>query len=332
MLKPNFIKLDQPELPLHGDSEVSGLPLAELFDGADIAKNHVDTLGEVDKSLDMILPSFSLRAFEGTLYRDARLVYQEKNGGKYLGSCFFIESKLFSHLPGHHGPIGTFNKSHNFKYDPHNEAEHYLPAHTKLNFVHFSYRADLLNEILPENEKWADKIRHHLDKQISLIGTQAKPITLGQERALQNIFDCQIKGKWANMLIESSFAQLVYLQMNALFNQEETTPDGFTKRDMEVMYGLRDHLTKTFLEDHSMIQLAKHFGLNTNKLMTQFKKLFGTSVFEYLSDLRMEYARNLLLDENKMVVEVAHVLGYKNPHHFSTAFKRRYGISPSSIK
>lgn len=329
MVKPSFIRLGQPELPEFEDSLVSGLPLAELLDSTEGAREHMNTLGEVDRSIDMVLPNFSLRAYEGTLYRDALLVNQEKSGGKYLGSCFFIESKLFSHMPGYEESIDTFNRSHNFKYDPQNEAEHYLPAHSKLNFIHFSYRADFINEILPDDEKWADNLRNHFDKQVALIGKKAKPISLWQDRALHNIFNCQLKGKWAEMMIESSFAQLLYLQMNALFNQEESTPEGFTKKDMEVMHALKDHLNKTFLDDHSMVQLGRHFGINTNKLMSQFKKLFGMSVFEYLTELRMEYASQLLTDKNMMVVEVAQILGYKNPNHFSAAFKKRFGIIPS---
>ncbi|MEJ0054176.1 MAG: AraC family transcriptional regulator [Bacteroidota bacterium] len=45
----------------------------------------------------------------------------------------------------------------------------------------------------------------------------------------------------------------------------------------------------------------------------------------------MEHAWHLLKNENWRVVEVAREVGYKNPNHFSTAFKRKYGISPSQL-
>lgn len=332
MAKPNFIKVDEPYLPMAEDSDVSGLMKAEFVDALAVTQDAVGGVGEVSQSLDMYLPNFSLRIFEGTLNHDAQLVYQDERGGKYVGSCFFLESKVFSQMPGYEDRIGTFNKSHNFKFDPHNEMEHFLPANTKLNFVHFSYRKEFLSEVLPDNVRWADKVRSHLDQEKHLFGSQAKHLNKGQERALQNIFDCQLHGKWSEMFIESSFAQLLHLQMKDFFDAEESnTLQGFSKRDLEVMYALKAHLMNTFLEEHSMLSLARNFGINTNKLMGQFKKLFGVSVFEFLTHLRMDYAGQLLRDKNMMVVEVAHTLGYKNPNHFSAAFKKRFGIIPSAF-
>jgi AraC-like DNA-binding protein len=46
----------------------------------------------------------------------------------------------------------------------------------------------------------------------------------------------------------------------------------------------------------------------------------------------MEYAKLLIQEEGKYITEVARVLGYKNPHHFSAAFKKKFGIIPSAIK
>ena len=82
---------------------------------------------------------------------------------------------------------------------------------------------------------------------------------------------------------------------------------------------------------HSLNCLAKHFGTSTNKLMTMFKKTFGKSLFEYISELKMDMAHSMLQEKGKMVVEVARITGYKNPNHFSTAFKKRFGVSPSQV-
>ena len=66
--------------------------------------------------------------------------------------------------------------------------------------------------------------------------------------------------------------------------------------------------------------------------MSQFKKVHGNSIFEYIIALRMEHARQLLLEKNLMVTEVARTLGYKNPNHFSAAFKKKFGVCPTQIK
>jgi YesN/AraC family two-component response regulator len=46
----------------------------------------------------------------------------------------------------------------------------------------------------------------------------------------------------------------------------------------------------------------------------------------------MEYAKKLLEKEGLQVKEVAPILGYKNPHHFTVAFKKKFGVNPSHLR
>ncbi len=103
-------------------------------------------------------------------------------------------------------------------------------------------------------------------------------------------------------------------------------------KEGEVCRSIRHYLIQHFLEDHTLQKLSRHFGINPNKLMYLFRKAFNKSVFEYLAELRMEFAKRLLQKGNMRVVDVARAIGYKNPNHFSTAFKRRFGVSPTAIK
>ena len=70
-------------------------------------------------------------------------------------------------------------------------------------------------------------------------------------------------------------------------------------------------------------------GLYDRTLQRGFQKLFGTTVFGYLTDKRMERAERWLREGNRTVLQVAIMTGYCNPTHFSVAFKRKFGISPS---
>ena len=105
-----------------------------------------------------------------------------------------------------------------------------------------------------------------------------------------------------------------------------------TKRELEVMHELKDYISKKFLEDHSLHCLAKIAGMNTNKLMNLFKKIFGQSIFEFIGQLRMDHAKELLYEGDLMITEIARTVGYKNPNHFSSAFKKRFGFNPSAVR
>lgn len=328
----NYISIEEPSIPVVAGSDF-GLPVAQLIDQGDDLHIASEGIGEVVQTKDMFLPQFSLRLFEGVFYHDAVINNQDAKGNELLGSCIFLKANVKSYLKGDDRIIEGFDRSHNFKFDPHNEFLHKIPANNPLHFIHFSYHPNFLDQVLPQNEGWADNLREQIHLKRRVAGEQAKPLSHGQERALQNIFDCPLEGKFGEMMVEASFAQLLLLQMHAHFNQcSLQLYNVIDKKDLDMLHALKEHLATTFLDNHTIIGLAKHFGTNSNKLMAQFKKNYGKSIFEHLTDLRMDHAGRLLRDENKAVIEVASILGYKNPNHFSTAFKRKYGIAPSAYR
>lgn len=83
------------------------------------------------------------------------------------------------------------------------------------------------------------------------------------------------------------------------------------------------------MEDLTLTGLCRVGMLNEFKLKKGFKALFGTSVIQYAKTLRMQYAQNLLRDHNRSVEEVSCLLGYQYPNHFSTAYRKHFGVAPS---
>ena len=71
--------------------------------------------------------------------------------------------------------------------------------------------------------------------------------------------------------------------------------------------------------------------MNPRKLTAGVRKVFGASVFGYLQEYRLREAHRMLCDEEANVSTVAYRVGY-SPAHFSIAFRKRYGISPSEIR
>jgi AraC-like DNA-binding protein len=78
----------------------------------------------------------------------------------------------------------------------------------------------------------------------------------------------------------------------------------------------------------SLHELAAMVGTNECTLKKAFKQEFGTTVFQYLFDYRMDLAVRYLLDTSLPIAEIGLKLGYDYPSHFCTAFKRKYGMSP----
>jgi AraC-like DNA-binding protein len=125
---------------------------------------------------------------------------------------------------------------------------------------------------------------------------------------------------------------LYLLQINSLTADERQFATTLKKTDIEKIYEAREFIDGHYGEDCSILYLASVIGLNQQKLKTGFREVLGTTVFGYLSEVRMQKAKRMLLDEKKYVGEVASEVGYKNPHHFTAAFKKRFGFLPSELR
>lgn len=77
--------------------------------------------------------------------------------------------------------------------------------------------------------------------------------------------------------------------------------------------------------------IAHSFGFERSYLYRIFKRRYGVGIKEYITDVRMEFAKKFLT-EGYTVGECAHMVGYEDEFNFSKSFKQHYGISPSKLK
>ncbi len=192
-----------------------------------------------------------------------------------------------------------------------------------------------LTNILMEQEPARGSTLYNFRERVirnQFAGAQSKFLSPSVRNIVSAMFNCPLDGTLGNMMLEGNLQQLLALQFAVLGNDEISTTRSINRKDRDIMNAVRDHLQATFTEDHSLVDLSKKFGINQNKLKTQFREMFGIPVIGYLYDLKMEHARKLLLDKEMFVNEVSSIVGYRNPNHFATAFKRKFGLNPSKLK
>jgi AraC family transcriptional regulator len=78
-------------------------------------------------------------------------------------------------------------------------------------------------------------------------------------------------------------------------------------------------------------ELSRKVGTNECYLKKGFKAIFGTTIFDFYQNERMQYARYLLYEKGLTVTQVSDTLGYSSISHFSTAFKKHTGIKPCEL-
>lgn len=85
--------------------------------------------------------------------------------------------------------------------------------------------------------------------------------------------------------------------------------------------------------EYSLLDLAKSVGFSESYISKTLKKDIGMTFNEYLTSIRIEMAKKILMTEGKLttVNEVAKRVGYSNQHYFSQVFKKHIGSTPSEI-
>jgi signal transduction histidine kinase/DNA-binding response OmpR family regulator len=84
--------------------------------------------------------------------------------------------------------------------------------------------------------------------------------------------------------------------------------------------------------DLSVEDVARSLGISRVQLYRKVKAVLGTGVTDFIQGIRLTKARQLLLDDELTIAEVAYQLGFSSPSYFSTSFKARYQVSPSEFR
>ncbi|VEP17253.1 Regulatory protein PchR (fragment) [Hyella patelloides LEGE 07179] len=151
-------------------------------------------------------------------------------------------------------------------------------------------------------------------------------------QVVQQILNCPYQGLTRRLYLESKAIELIALRLDPSFDKK--FPDGILKLrsdDVDRLQHAKDILLKDLENPPSLLKLAQQVGLNDYKLKRGFKQLFGTTVFGYLHDYRMQQAYQLLEVEELNITEVSLQVGYNSLSSFNRAFKKKFGINPSKL-
>jgi AraC-like DNA-binding protein len=90
----------------------------------------------------------------------------------------------------------------------------------------------------------------------------------------------------------------------------------------------KEIIISRMIEPPTLIELSKEVDISLKKLKQGFKQVYGSSVFSFLLDYKMQVSKRLLSSGNYNVNEVALKVGYSTATHFINAFKKKFGTTP----
>jgi len=146
---------------------------------------------------------------------------------------------------------------------------------------------------------------------------------------LQEALSDRYAGPARRLYAQTKALEYLGLLVDFLQVQDKTTPQ---RRHTQKIRELKELLLNLDGRLPTLNLLAADFGLSAKQLNIEFKAEFGQSIFEYVTAVRLEQAHAALLESNLPMKVMSERLGYSHVNHFITAFKRRFGYPPGSLR
>ena len=129
--------------------------------------------------------------------------------------------------------------------------------------------------------------------------------------------------------IEYSKEYIVRIIRKAIDERDQVSGNKYKDLMDDVKAYIEAHYVE---EDLTLNQLAAHVNFSPNHFSTIFSQQTGQPFIKYLTDFRMNKAKELLRCTGKKSSEIGLEVGYKDPHYFSALFRKTQGMTPTQYR
>ncbi len=211
-------------------------------------------------------------------------------------------------------------------YEPTRDVPIAISADQDCRLIHISTTIDHLHELFvsdaPEMAFLTkdNKERKYYDE---------RSIPANLHAPLQQLFSNRLSAQAQRLFVKGKLYEILACYFsNDSMADSESCPFLKDEDSVKRVKKAKTILIEEFTNPPSLFELARQVGLNEFKLKTGFKEVYGNTVFGFVLDYKLETARGMLDSQQYKINEIAFHMGYSNPSHFISAFKKKYGITP----
>ena len=146
---------------------------------------------------------------------------------------------------------------------------------------------------------------------------------------LSQIINYNLHPTIKKLYIKGKVYELISLYFNRSTDADiEQCPFLVDEDNVKRIRKAKEIIIANMAEPPSLPELSKEIGLSLKRLKEGFKQIYGDSVYSFLFDYKMDYARRLLESGQYNVSEIGLKIGYSTSSHFIAAFRKKYGTTP----
>ncbi|MDF0706766.1 MAG: AraC family transcriptional regulator [Bacteroidota bacterium] len=228
-----------------------------------------------------------------------------------------------------------------------NEGNYYLEVNEENSLLLYNTQKDLPLDLVVSPGSWLLSVVMTIRKFHSLFSDEADYIPFLSEENKEKKYYSQemvspatavVLSQLMNYNLHPSIKKLylkgkVYELISLYFNKTEDAdleqcPYLADEDNVRRIRMAKEIMISRMAEPPTLAELSQEVGLSLKKLKEGFKQIYGDSVFGFLFDYKMEYARKMLETGKHNVNEVGLKVGYSTASHFIASFKKKFGTTP----
>ncbi|MCG9971344.1 AraC family transcriptional regulator [Christiangramia crocea] len=228
-----------------------------------------------------------------------------------------------------------------------NNGSYELPLEEENSLLLYNPQRDLPLNVSLKGESWLISLVISIKKFHALFSQEADYITFLSEDnrdkkyykdapvspsmavVMNQIMNFNLTPSIKNLYFRAKAYELLSLYFNKAENPDlEQCPFLSDEENIKKIRRAKDIVISRMAEPPSLQELSDEIGLSLKKLKEGFKQIYGDSVYSFLFDYKMEYARKLLESGEYNVNEVGLKVGYSTASHFIAGFKKKFGTTP----
>ncbi len=158
------------------------------------------------------------------------------------------------------------------------------------------------------------------------------PVTPALIMCFDQLVYHKINPPFSSLFEQAKFLEIFSLLMESAFGQQgEVCPVAMSPAIEHKLNRVRQHIMDNVDEVPDPDQLARLYELPRNTLKEGYKYKYGKSLHQFHTDHKLESAMQMLASGEMLVKEIAFRIGYQNPSHFISAFKKKFGYTPKQF-
>ncbi len=182
------------------------------------------------------------------------------------------------------------------------------------------------------SENYLDDFQKHVlkEKALSIIKLNSE-----QNVLFENIFNqmhaVNKLDKFSDLILKTLFSYSI-LQINNLTAHTLSLSVSKSKFVPPQILKVIEFLSEKYAENLTLIDISNRYFISKSTLIYNFNKFIGCSPIEYLLNIRLTKAKELLANTKKSIGEISELCGFSSANYFSLIFKQKESISPLSYR